>query len=70
MITNSYSCPNCEADITVDFGDKVCVCPECLRTFEICPDAEFLDGMWRDRSTLKEKQPVPIPSELERGYPA
>jgi DNA-directed RNA polymerase subunit RPC12/RpoP len=50
---NQYTCPNCEADVSVALPvARYATCPECHFKLEIHPDAEFEDGHWRDRTEL------------------
>ena len=44
-------------------GQTITECPGCHRKFEVCADAEFDDGMWRDRSTI-----APLLALTEHGW--
>lgn len=49
----TYSCPVCGDDISVLEDQKECDCPSCHSgAFRINWDAEFVDGMWRDLTSL------------------
>ncbi len=57
-LENTYSCPNCEADVSVALPlAKYAECLECKTKLEIHPDADFEDGMWHDRTTLSIVDP-------------
>jgi hypothetical protein len=51
-MTYSKFCPECDENIEIpDFAIQV-ICPECQNEWYIDADGEFVDGMWRDRTTL------------------
>jgi hypothetical protein len=49
-----YPCPVCGDAIEFDGNDITNVCKSCNTLIQINYDAEFVDGMWRDRSILNE----------------
>lgn len=48
-----FECPICGCDINVEGEAKQVSCSACESLFLVCNDAEFVDGMWRDLTTLK-----------------
>lgn len=49
---NEMECPNCGETIEMpDFPVQV-TCLECQTDWLVDTDAEFTDGMWRDRTKL------------------
>ena len=53
----TYECPNCGDDIEVRDKERLAEsvsCSSCKTFFGVDTDAEFLDGMWRDRTKLYE----------------
>lgn len=53
----NYDCPGCGDSLTFkDSGDHI-YCRHCQRHYGLDPDAEFVDGMWRDLTTVREHIP-------------
>ncbi len=51
------TCPNCEHDVEVDYDiTKEVTCVNCNTILKLENDAEFVDGSWRDLSTLVEQK--------------
>jgi DNA-directed RNA polymerase subunit RPC12/RpoP len=48
-----FECPMCGRDINIEGEDKETFCQNCECRFLVCNDAEFVNGMWRDLTTLK-----------------
>lgn len=48
-----YECPCCNNDVKVEEDDKFIFCSNCGKELLICNDAEFVNGMWIDLTTLK-----------------
>lgn len=49
---NEIECPKCGELLELpDFAIQV-TCPDCQETWNVDHDAEFIDGMWRDRTKL------------------
>jgi len=51
-----YTCPHCFQDVAVGHAQYRLMCPECGAPLEVCRDAEFVRGMWRDLTTLRVYQ--------------
>jgi len=54
-----YICPHCDEDINMPDDcltteNNTCQCQNCGSRFVIDADAEFVDGMWRDKTRLHE----------------
>ena len=48
-----YTCPHCFQDVAVGHAQYRLFCPECGTPLEVCHDAEQLNGIWHDRTTLR-----------------
>ena len=51
-MTKEYSCPECEEDVTVGEKDETVWCGYCGNKLDVCRDAEFIDGRWKDLTQL------------------
>ena len=51
-------CPVCDETISFDDHQITVTCPnpDCQTEFLIEPDAEFVDGLWRNRTQLIAKE--------------
>jgi DNA-directed RNA polymerase subunit RPC12/RpoP len=50
---NTYECSECGEDVPVSQDDlNYTECPHCKTKFTINADAEFVDSMWQDRTTI------------------
>ena len=49
----TYECPKCGEDVAVDSVNDT-ECPECHAKLRVNPDAEFVNGLWYDLTTLSE----------------
>lgn len=56
-VMKEFTCPKCSSSIT---GEKFALCSECNTAFRVDADAEFVDGIWRDLTTLSEVIDVEI----------
>lgn len=54
-MTLEYECPCCGAELKVEDGANSVYCKECGTSLRYNPDAEFIDGQWRDLSTLTKQ---------------
>lgn len=45
-------CPECDAEVPLSPNDKKVACPGCATRLVVNEDAEFIDGAWRNLSTL------------------
>lgn len=54
IMTKEYPCPYCEDEIIVDGNDTEVTCKSCGINIRISYDAEFIDGVWKDLTTLKQ----------------
>ncbi len=52
MNQREYECPDCGEPVNVLDFVEIVTCPECQCTFDVVGDAEFVDGLWRDRTKL------------------
>ena len=49
----TYNCPECGEEIVITQDSLTYTdCPTCKAKLSIDVDAEFVDGMWRDLTTL------------------
>ena len=53
----NHECLHCGEEIPVDYSkpnifNVFVSCSHCNTLFKVDTDAEFIDGMWRDRTTL------------------
>jgi len=59
----------CDCGGEVDTADHderyVATCESCRMAFEVFPDAEWDDGMWRDCSTMRRLRALPAPDRYE-----
>lgn len=58
-----FNCPECGTEWHADVplhAPRV-RCPECRVFLRLDEDAELVDGMWRDLSTLTPEPPEPTP---------
>ena len=54
-----YDCPVCRESIEVpDHETEAVHCNACDHNARVNRDAEFVDGMWRDLTTLSIPQPL------------
>lgn len=53
----TYSCSTCDEDLEVYETDIMTVCKCCGKWWRIDNDAEFVNGMWRNLTTLKDITP-------------
>lgn len=60
-------CPNCDVEIEFEPNAEKVVCSDCKTEFDRDIDAEFVDGSWKDRSTLTPTKTPGLlqPSERE-----
>lgn len=54
--SNSYFCPVCDEEID-PAGRTTFDCPACQEPLTLSIDAEFSNGMWRDKSKLLSVRP-------------
>lgn len=45
-------CPECDTQIEVENSELFVTCEECKTLWRVDYDADFVDGMWRDRTEL------------------
>jgi DNA-directed RNA polymerase subunit RPC12/RpoP len=48
----TYECPGCEEEVKVGDSQLLIKCPMCNHDLIVCRDAEFVNGMWKDLTTL------------------
>jgi hypothetical protein len=48
-----HTCPVCDEPNLCSVSATWFRCLACKSEIEICPDAEYVDGMWRDKTTLR-----------------
>lgn len=65
-MTTEKPCPYCENGIAFDIEAKHCKCDNCGRNFDLEHDADFEDGMLRDRTLLIERKKT-VRISLTRG---
>ncbi len=60
MIVN-YECPTCGEDVPVDHDrpKDLARCPQCDGLFAVDTDAEYVDGGWRDLTSLIPRKETP-----------
>lgn len=46
------SCPECDRDIELDYDYTKVTCPGCGALLKLDMDAEYVDGQWRNLSSL------------------
>lgn len=68
-MTNEFDCPNCGDVVEVELPYAATVtCPNGCK-LNICPDADFANGMWHDRTTLSlVEEPTPRNEREEQAY--
>lgn len=53
MSNENYICPKCGTDVSVDPEEETGRCETCGIAFKVCRDADFVNGMWQDRTVLQ-----------------
>lgn len=61
MVVKQYACPVCDDEFETDGNETIINCPSCGSHLKIDYDAEFIDGMWRDRTTIRHINYYEIP---------
>jgi hypothetical protein len=62
-VLDASECTVCGVWIKFDDQTKTVRCPECETEYVICTDAEFVNGVWRNRTMLL---PIGKPKDYEK----
>ena len=52
MNIETYMCPKCDADVSVEASKETGRCENCGTAFAVSRDADFVNGRFQDRTVL------------------
>lgn len=63
-----YNCPHCDEEFVVDETINTVVCKHCNYRLVINRDAEFVDGMWRNKTKISSPPMLMTIEERVKSY--